>query len=177
MFLSRSTNALDAKGRVSVPAEFRAFISADNQKYIQSLSSSSDAASDVSLGGADEASFDGIIVWPSFDGAYLEGGGMALMRDFQALLETMDPFDEARIAFERTIFGQCRRLSFDGNGRVSLPRELSDYAGLDGQVSFVGLGRRFEVWNPEHYDGLIETARAAAKANRHRFKLSGGGGV
>ncbi|PHR60415.1 MAG: division/cell wall cluster transcriptional repressor MraZ [Robiginitomaculum sp.] len=152
MFLSRNTNTLDAKGRVSVPADFRAVVGAD-------------LASGVS-------DFDGIVVWPSFDGAYLEGGGMALLRDYQALLENMDPYDDARIAFERAIFAESRRLSFDANGRVSLPKELAEYAELNGQVTFIGLGRRFEIWNPTKYEAQSANARRMARENRHRLRLA-----
>ncbi|MEE9272612.1 MAG: division/cell wall cluster transcriptional repressor MraZ [Robiginitomaculum sp.] len=147
MFLSRVTNALDAKGRISVPADFRAVVG--------------------------DGSFDGIVVWPSFDGAYLEGGGISLLRDYQALLENMDPYDNGRIAFERAIFAESRRLSFDAGGRVSLPKELAEYANLNGQVTFIGLGRRFEIWNPEGYDVLAGEARKVARENRHRLRLAG----
>ena len=145
MFLSRATNSLDAKGRISVPADFRAVVG--------------------------DGTFDGIIVWPSFDGNYLEGGGIALMQDYLALLENMDPYDDARIAFERTIFAESRRLAFDANGRISLPKDLAGYAGLNGSATFVGLGRRFEVWNPEKYEAQAEAARKMARENRHRLRL------
>ncbi len=147
MFLSRVTNTLDAKGRISVPADFRAVVG--------------------------DGHFDGIIVWPSFDGPWLEGGGIALMEDYQALLENMDPYDDARIAFERAIFAEARRLAFDANGRVSLPKELADYAGLNGQVTFIGLGRRFEMWNPKSYAAKAEESRRLARENRHRLRLVG----
>ena len=147
MFLSRVTNALDSKGRISVPADFRAVVS--------------------------DTSFDGIIVWPSIDGPWLEGGGIALMRDYQALLENMDPYDDARIAFERSIFGESKRLAFDANGRVSLPKEFANYAELNGQVTFIGLGRRFEVWNPKKYAAKAASARELARENRHRLRLVG----
>ena len=153
MFLSRSTNTLDAKGRISVPADFRSVVSAKSQGDIDS--------------------FDGIIVWPSFDGPYLEGGGIALLKDYQALLENMDPYDDARIAFERAIFAESRRLSFDANGRVSLPKELAEYAQLNGQVTFIGLGRRFEIWSPKNYEALAVNAREMARENRHRLRLVG----
>lgn len=147
MFLSTATNTLDAKGRISVPADFRAVVGDGN--------------------------FDGIVLWPSFDGAYLEGGGIALLQDYLALLEGMDPYDEARIAFERTIFAESRRLSFDGTGRVTLPKDLAEYAGLSGSATFIGLGRRFEIWNPETYKSHAEAARKMARENKHRLKLSG----
>ncbi|PHR92115.1 MAG: division/cell wall cluster transcriptional repressor MraZ [Robiginitomaculum sp.] len=153
MFLSRNTNTLDAKGRVSVPADFRVEVGAGRES------------------GA--GIFDGIIVWPSFDGPYLEGGGIALLRDYQALLENMDPYDDARIAFERAIFAESRRLSFDANGRVSLPKELAEYAELNGQVTFIGLGRRFEIWNPAKYESQSASARKMARENRHRLRLAG----
>ena len=146
MFLSRATNTLDSKGRISVPADFRAVVG--------------------------DGTFDGIIVWPSFDGAYLEGGGIALLQDYQILLENMDPYDDARIAFERALFAEARRLSFDANGRVTLPKELADYADLSGQATFIGLGRRFEVWNPKKYEAKSEEARKMARENRHRLKLA-----
>lgn len=147
MFLSTATNTLDAKGRLSVPADFRAVVGDGN--------------------------FDGIVVWPSFDGAYLEGGGIKLLQDYQALLETMDPYDEARIAFERAIFAESRRLSFDGTGRVTLPKDLAEYAGLNGRATFIGLGRRFEIWSPEAYESHAESARKMARDNRHRLRLQG----
>lgn len=147
MFLSTATNTLDAKGRISVPADFRAVVG--------------------------DGGFDGIVVWPSFDGAYLEGGGIALLRDYQALLEGMDPYDEARIAFERAIFAESRRLAFDGTGRVTLPKDLAEFANLSKNATFIGLGRRFEVWNPDDYKSRAQTARKMARENKHRLRLVG----
>lgn len=146
MFLSSATNSLDAKGRISVPAEFRAAVGDGN--------------------------FDGIIVWPSFDGAYLEGGGISLLEDYQTLLENMDPYDDARIAFERAIFAACKRLSFDANGRVSLPSDFAQYANLVDQATFIGLGRRFEIWNPDTYKNQSANARKTARESRHRLRPS-----
>lgn len=145
MFLSTTINGVDAKGRVSVPADFRSVV----------------------RGGP----FDGIIVWPSFDGPYLEGGGQALLERYQALIEEMDPYDEARIAFERAIFGAAKPLAFDSNGRVTLPRELIEHAGLDAKATFVGLGSRFEIWSPASYDEHQKTARSFARDNKRSLKL------
>ncbi len=145
MFLSRVTNSLDSKGRISVPASFRTVVEA--------------------------GSFDGIIIWPSFDGSYLEGGGIALLESYQKLLESMDPYDDARIAFERAIFAESRPLSFDGNGRVSLPADMAQYANLSKEATFIGLGRRFEIWNPEDYLRLAKQARETARESRHRLQL------
>lgn len=149
MFLSRFTNTLDAKGRVSVPADFRTAVALDSISH-------NDA-------------FDGIIVWPSIDGKWLEGGGTALLRSHQALLNTLKPHDLARIAFERAVFGESHRLSFDASGRVSLPKELAEFAGLDKLATFVGMGQRFEIWNPASYDAKLKLVRKMAKETRPRL--------
>jgi len=149
MFLSRFTNTLDVKGRVSVPADFRTAVALDGIKY--------------------NDDFDGIIVWPSIDGKWLEGGGVALVRNHQAMLNNLKPHDRARIAFERAVFGESHRLSFDASGRVSLPKELSAFAGLDKQATFVGMGQRFEIWNPVAYDAKLKLVRKMAKETRPRL--------
>jgi len=154
MFLSTATNNLDAKGRVSVPSDFRAVVGS--------------------------GAFDGIVVWPSFDGDYLEGGGIALMESYLNSLETMDHYDEGRMALQRAIFAESRKLSFDSGGRVTLPKDLAEYAGLNGQATFVGLGRRFEIWNPDVYKAHIGDVRRLARENRSRLvslpRVTGQGG-
>lgn len=150
MFVSTATNGIDAKGRVSVPAGFRTNVA----------------------GGP----FDGIYVWPSFDGPFLEGGGQALMDDYLDMIEAMDPYDEARQALEQSIFGEARTLSFDANGRITLPKELADYAGLDKKATFVGLGRRFEIWSPERHAERASAARIFAKDNKLKLRRSRAGG-
>ncbi len=151
MFLSTTTNNLDAKGRISVPSDFRAVVG--------------------------DGGFDGIVVWPSFDGDYLEGGGIALLENYMRSLETMDHYDEGRMALQRAIFAESRKLAFDGGGRVTLPRELADYAGLNGTATFVGLGPRFEIWNSKKYESHIGDVRRLARENRNRLvslKRAGG---
>lgn len=143
MFLSTTTNNLDAKGRISVPSDFRAVVG--------------------------EGGFDGIVVWPSFDGDYLEGGGVALMEEYLNSLETMDYYDEGRMALQRAIFAESRKLAFDSGGRVTLPKEFADYAELNGQATFVGLGRRFEIWNSKAYEDYIGDVRRLARENRGRL--------
>lgn len=144
MFLSTVTNNLDAKGRVSVPAEFRAKVAASE--------------------------FEGIVVWPSFDGDYLEGGGIELLMQYQRSLDRVDYYDEGRLALEQAIFAESRRLAFDSGGRVTLPKELADHARLNGKVHFVGLGGRFEIWNPEGYKDRIADVRRIAREHRNRLK-------
>lgn len=145
MFLSTTTNGIDAKGRLSVPADFRAIVR--------------------------NGPFDGIYVWPSFDGDYLEGGGQSLMDRYLQMIEGMDPYDDARVALERAIFGSARPLSFDANGRITLPKPFAEHAGLSDKATFVGLGTRFEIWNPDVYAAHEVEARKFARENKRAMKL------
>ena len=145
MFLSTTTNGVDAKGRVSVPADFRAVV----------------------RGGP----FDGVVVWPSFEGPYLEGGGQQLLERYAESLEAMDPYDDNRDAIEHAIFASARPLSFDSTGRVVLPKDFIDHAGIDGKATFVGLSSRFQIWNPDAYSEHRERARARAKENKHALRM------
>lgn len=152
VFLSTTINGVDAKGRVSVPAGFRAVVKNDPEEKIY--------------------------VWPSFEGGYLEGGGQALLDRYLNLLEEMDPYDDARAAFEQTIFGDTRGLAFDGTGRVTLPKDLIEHAGLDSKAAFVGLGSRFEIWNPDRLAERKANARDFARENKKSLRLpprTGGG--
>ena len=57
------------------------------------------------------------------------------------------------------LFGESVQLAFDGDGRITLPQELMESIGLDGQVAFVGLGRKFQMWDPKMLDARKVDAR------------------
>ncbi|MGJ3231364.1 MAG: division/cell wall cluster transcriptional repressor MraZ [Oceanicaulis sp.] len=144
MFVSTFTNGIDAKGRVSVPAEFRAEVSKEG--------------------------FAGVYVWPSINGASLEGAGPRLLEDYADALEEMEPYDERRTSFETVIFGGAKALMFDSTGRVSLPRPFMEYAGLSKSALFIGLGRRFEIWDPKRHAERAVKALDYARENKNALR-------
>ena len=144
MFVSTTINGIDAKGRVSVPADFRATVTGQG--------------------------FAGVYVWRSPYGDYLEGGGLRLLEDLHDAIEEMDPYDPARTAHERVIFGGAKALMFDSTGRVTLPRDLMEHAGLDKQAVFIGMGQRFEIWDPASHAEAEDEALKLARENRGALK-------
>jgi MraZ protein len=140
MFVATTINGIDAKGRVSVPADFRATVTGQG--------------------------FAGVYIWRSPHGAYLEGGGLRLLEDYADAIDEMDPYDPARTAHERVIFGGAKGLMFDSTGRVTLPKDLIDHAGLTKQAVFIGMGQRFEVWDPAAHGDAADEALALARENR-----------
>ena len=129
-FIGTFINKIDAKGRISVPAPFRTVLQAKN--------------------------LTGVAVYPALTGPCIEGCGLDRI---EAMVETMpdDPIpglDEDSTA--HLIFASARDLPFDGGGRIVLPTEFLEKAGLKDQGAFVGKGRTFQIWDP----AVLETAHS-----------------
>nr|WP_243846276.1 division/cell wall cluster transcriptional repressor MraZ [Rhizomicrobium palustre] len=61
-------------------------------------------------------------------------------------------------------------LPIDENGRVRLPENFIAAAGLKDKVVFVGLGRKFQIWDPDTYAPVKARRLAAARAARASFE-------
>lgn len=49
-------------------------------------------------------------------------------------------------------------VDLDGQGRILVPSNLREYAGLTKEAVFLGMGNRVEIWSRENYeaDGMYE---------------------
>lgn len=68
---------------------------------------------------------------------------------------------------ERFLFGSAFETECDEQGRIVVPKELREFAGLNGEAVFLGVGNRIEIWSREHWEeyeaslrGNIETIAA-----------------
>lgn len=146
LFLSTYTNKIDKKGRISVPASFRASL---NQQ-----------------------SFPGIIAYSSFVNPCIEACGINRIEILNNTIDSLDPYSEARDAFATTILGGCVQLPFDGEGRIILPEDLISFAQLEEQACFVGKGATFEIWHPKAFEEYAAKARELAKKDRHTLQFA-----
>jgi MraZ protein len=135
MFLSSYESSVDVKKRVSIPAPFR-----------------------KSLGGEDS-----VYLWPSLDKACIEGAGQRLMEGFEDSMADLDLMDPRRYALANYIMGEARQARFDEGGRIVLDAELLAKAGITDKAKFVGLGDRFQIWEPAAHEAMRETMRELAK--------------
>lgn len=133
LFLSTTVNRIDSKGRVSVPGPFRAALS--------------------------EQPYSGIILMKSPIHTALEGFAPAMMDDIAARLDELPLFSEDQDDMAAATMAEAVALHFDAEGRIVLPADLAAYAGLKDAVAFVGLGRKFQMWEP----GAWHTRRASAQ--------------
>jgi len=54
---------------------------------------------------------------------------------------------------QRLMVGYATELDLDGHGRILLPKELREFAGLDRQAILIGQGNKFELWDEERWNG------------------------
>ena len=144
-FLSHYILRLDAKGRVSVPAAFRAVLTRDG--------------------------FEGLYCCPALDSAAIEAGGNALLSDIEALIARYPPFSEEREQLSTALFGTSETLKIDSEGRVTLPDSLKDHAGIMNAVAFVGMGHKFQIWAPDRFSAQLSAATGKARALRARLSV------
>lgn len=149
-FVSTFTNKIDAKGRVSIPASFRAVLEREGNRL---------------AGGG------GIYCYPSLDAPALDAGGERLAAKIDSLLASLPDYSDERDELSVALYGDVQVLSIDADGRIVLPESLREHGGFSTHVTFVGLGDKFQMWEPKRF--AERRKRARAKAQNHRTLLGG----
>ena len=144
MFLSTYENKLDKKGRVSVPAPFRSYLS--------------------NLG------YTGVICFPSFNHSSIEAWPQDRIEKISNTLDSLDPFAEKKDYFATSILSESTNLQFDSEGRISLTSKLLKHAKIKNSMVFVGQGKTFQIWEPTIFEKFKVNARKKANLNRASLK-------
>jgi len=144
MFLSTFENKLDKKGRVSVPASYRTYLS--------------------NLG------YNGIICFPSFNNQCIEAWSQDRIEKISNTIDTLNPFDEKKDYFATSILSESINLQFDGEGRVLITQKLLKYAKIKNSMLFVGQGKTFQIWEPTAFEKFRVSARKKSNINRANLK-------
>lgn len=151
LFLSTFVNKIDKKGRVSVPATFRAALSGQP--------------------------FPGIVTYRSFTSPALEGSGMDFMERLAASTEQFDAFSAEQEQITALIFADSKQLPWDPEGRIVLPEDFIAHAGIGETCAFVGLGNTFQIWEPGALRVAQDALRQRALRDRPTLPLRRPAGV
>ena len=143
MFLSTYENKLDKKGRVSVPASYRSYLS--------------------NLG------YNGIVCFPSFNNQCIEAWSQDRIEKISNAIDSLNPFEEKKDYFATSILSESINLQFDNEGRIILTSKLLKYSKIKNNVLFVGQGKTFQIWEPTSFEKFRVNARK--KSNIHRASL------
>src|ERR1700736_1113894 len=103
-FVSHFSLRIDAKGRVSIPAPFRAVLARDG--------------------------FEGLYCYPALDRPALDAGGNGLLAEIEQLITSFSPYSDEREDLSAALYGTSETLNIDGEGRVILSERLKSHAGI-----------------------------------------------
>jgi MraZ protein len=142
-FVSNYTLRLDAKGRVSIPAPFRAVLARDG--------------------------FEGIYCYPTLGRPALDAGGHALMAEIETLIARFAPYSEEREQLAAALYGTSEVLKLDAEGRVTLTEPLKTHAGIVDAVTFAGLGHKFQIWEPDRFRAELAEATEKVRALKQQL--------
>ena len=152
LFLSTSKHKIDKKGRISIPAPFRAALDGEEGRAVA-------------------------LTRPLSGEACLEGFGLSRLEKLARRLEEMNPISEERDDIATAILADTHLANFDAEGRVVLPEELLAHAGLEGEALFAGLGDKFQIWRPDRFEKRREEARARARGLAGQLPRPGADGA
>lgn len=142
LFLSTYVNKVDKKGRISVPAPFRATLMGQN--------------------------FQGVVLFKATNHPCIEGFDFGTMEEMSSRLDHFDMFSDQQDDIATAIFAEFVQCAFDAEGRINVPQALLDYAKIHDGAAFVGLGKKFQIWDAE----LFEARRSEARGNVIRDNLT-----
>jgi MraZ protein len=146
-FVANYTLRLDAKGRVSIPASFRGVLARDG--------------------------FDGLYCYPTLASPSLDAGGYALLREIEALIARYPPYSDERDEFSVALYGTSETLRLDGEGRVILSEPMKVHTGITDAVAFVGLGHKFQLWEPARFRAQLAEATEKVRALKRQLGSQG----
>jgi MraZ protein len=149
-FVSTYTMRLDTKGRVSIPAGYRAVLARDG--------------------------YEGLYCHPALDRPALDAGGNALLAEIEMLIERYPPYSEEREQFSAALYGRSETLWPDSEGRIILTETLKLHTGVTDAVAFVGLGHKFQIWEPERFRVHLTEATDKVRALKKLLGSKGAGG-
>ena len=142
-FVANFTLRLDAKGRVSIPATYRAVLARDG--------------------------FEGLYCYPALDQPAVDAGGHALLAEIETLIARFPPYSDERDTLSLALYGTSETPKIDGEGRVILSDSLKSHAGITAEVSFVGMGHKFQIWEPGRFRAQLAEATGTVRAAKKQL--------
>ncbi|MBO0902583.1 division/cell wall cluster transcriptional repressor MraZ [Jiella sonneratiae] len=127
-FLSSYVHNVDAKGRVSVPSQFRNVIERRGIRELFAMRALSQPAINV--------------------------GGPEMMEHFERQMAALDPFSDLYQEMALYAYGDGAYLKTDSEGRIQMTDFIRSHTGIADRVTFVGLKDTFQLWEPDRFEAV-----------------------
>ena len=147
-FSGNSTHKVDAKGRVSLPADFRKVLENIGSSHVVILPQ---------------------MKHPDYHVVLSQTGYDKVIEQFEE--EERDP-DEIE-AMAQVIQTNARQIPFDDVGRMVLSRDLREMIGLADEVRFVGRGSTFQLWEPGAHIAYEAPSKERGRELARAMRLGG----
>ena len=122
--------SVDTKGRINIPAKLRKYVSPEaNDTFVITR-------------GFEQSLF----VYPLDEWNKLEQS----IRQLSA----SNPKDRF---FTRTLLQYATECQLDGQARITIPKELLQFASIESEVLVLGVLERMELWNPKVFQKYLES--------------------
>ncbi len=132
-FRGEGVHKVDAKGRVSIPASFRAVLR------------------DGDPGWSEGKMPEFVIVYGDSRRDFLECFTVDAANEVDERISRMPRGSRRRRALERLFNGQSLSASVDDTGRIVLPIRQRQKIGIEDKAFFLAMGDTFQIWKPETY--------------------------
>ena len=139
---------MDAKGRVSLPADFRKVLEGVGSTHVVVLPQMNHPDAHVVLS---------------------RTGYEKVVEQFEAM--ELSHADTEALALR--IVTDARQIPVDEAGRMVLSKDLRDQIGLDDEVRFVGRGSSFQIWRPGKRDAYEASAQTRSQELAPSIRLGG----
>lgn len=127
-FKGQEVYSIDSKGRVNIPAKMRKSISPEaNDTFAITR-------------GLDRC----ITAYPIDE-----------WKKYEEKFAHLNQYDEKNRYFLRMLLMWSEEVTLDAQQRITLPRKLLEFAGIESKVMIVGMGDHIEFWNPEEFDKYL----------------------
>jgi len=127
MFRGQYQHAIDGKGRTSVPSRFREVLASREESKL------------VVTSGLDPC----LVAYP-----------MSEWEAFERRLAELPRFDPSVAMIRRIYVSGASEVEMDKLGRVLIPASLRDFAGLEREALWAGMGTHLELWSKPRFDDL-----------------------
>ncbi len=137
MLLFRGTylHTIDSKGRLAVPNRFREVLKAKEDNRL--------------------------VITRGTHGDCLSGYTVDRWEEIEAGLDNL-PAGRGKDAFVRHFIAPAQDCTLDKMGRVLVPAQLRQEAGLEKEVMVVGALGKFEIWDRERWERYCEASKDEA---------------
>jgi len=123
LFVSQFVNKIDKKGRVSLPSQFRNVLPKKSKNEI--------------------------ILFKSLKFNSIEGCSSERIDKIADRIEELDIFSDDQDDFATSIFSEIIPTNLDKEGRFLIPENLKVYSNISNEVTFIGQGHYFQIWEPQ----------------------------